>query len=180
MRGKPAWIALSLLVAGAAWAQQSASFDLGVHSINQGGTPLGASSPSSAGYRLSAAAIGDAAGAAGLSSASFSMNPGIVALVGPPGEVMQLMFTDAENLVWNPAKVAKFYNLYRDLVSNVMGLGYGNCEEQKITDETTEDSDIPPGGDGYFYLVTVENAIGEEGTKGNRSDTTNRAGNVCP
>ena len=43
---------------------------------------------------------------------------------------------------------------------------YGNCEQQEITGETTTDTDTPPGGDGYFYLVTAENRVDEEGTKG--------------
>jgi len=35
-------------------------------------------------------------------------------------------------------------------------------------------------GDGFFYLVTVVNRLGEEGGKGFRSDGTERLGTVCP
>ena len=35
-------------------------------------------------------------------------------------------------------------------------------------------------GEGYFYLVTAENRLDEEGTKGFSHDGPEREGTVCP
>ncbi len=61
------------------------------------------------------------------------------------------------------------------------GVADVTCEESGIHGETVDDTDTPATDDGYFYLVTVENRIGEEGTKGSDSDGNRRA-NVaaCP
>lgn len=97
-----------------------------------------------------------------------------------PGEVTGLVFTTPDTIVWNAHLAAGGYYLYRDLQSNLSGLGFGQCEQQSLTGHTTTDFDPIPAGDGFFYLVTVRNRLGEEGTKGSRSDGTERLGNVCP
>ncbi len=90
-----------------------------------------------------------------------------------------MAFTDAQTLVWNPERSVGTYNLYRDLLSGLAGLGYGGCEQQELTGETATDSDAVPAGDGFFYLVTAENLLAEEGTKGFLSNATER-GNPSP
>ena len=73
------------------------------------------------------------------------------------------------------------YNLYRDLVSNLSGLDYGECDQYELPDESATDTDPVSVGDGFFYLVTVENRLGEEGTKGRHSDGSERPNpNFCP
>jgi hypothetical protein len=64
-------------------------------------------------------------------------------------------------------------------MSNLSGLVYGNSHQQDIAGETTRDTTVPPGGDGYFYLVTAENRLGEEGSKGTDSGRMPR-GNSSP
>ena len=68
----------------------------------------------------------------------------------------------------------------RDLISNIPGLGFGACAQQDLTSPTTDDTDAVPSGDAYFYLVTAENRLAENGTKGFQSDTTEREGTLCP
>ena len=45
---------------------------------------------------------------------------------------------------------------------------------------TTTDGDTPSSSQGYFYLVTVENRLDEQGPKGIDSYGAPRQGNVCP
>ena len=90
-----------------------------------------------------------------------------------------MAFTDAQTLVWNPERSVGTYNLYRDLLSGLAGLGYGGCEQQELTGEMATDSGAVPAGDGFFYLVTAENLLAEEGTKGFLSNATER-GNPSP
>jgi hypothetical protein len=72
------------------------------------------------------------------------------------------------------------YNLYRDLMSNLVGLGFGDCQQQDLPTSTTTDDDALAVGDGFFYLVTAENKLAEEGTKGSQSNGSEREGNACP
>jgi hypothetical protein len=112
---------------------------------------------------------------------SYKIGGGFVAPYPPPGEVSGLVFSDNQTLVWDPEPSTGIYNLYRDLISSVTGLGYGSCEQQDLPNETAVDPGLPPGDDGYFYLVTVENLLAEEGTKGFATNTTERANPApCP
>jgi hypothetical protein len=109
------------------------------------------------------------------------MGGSFAACYPPPGEVPDLRFSDDETLEWQPEKSVGHYNLYRDLVSNLSGLGYGECDQYDLPDESTTDTDPVSVGDGFFYLVTVENRLGEEGTKGRDSDGSERPNpNFCP
>jgi hypothetical protein len=161
---------LAILVALAsvctAVAQQSPSYNLEEHVINGGGRPEDGEILTSASYRVTFDGVGEAVLETGMTSASFQLSAGFVATYPPPGEVLGLTFPDKQTLVWNPETSAGTYNLYRDLMSGLTGGGYGNCEQQNLLDVTTTDGEVPPGGDGYFYLVTVENRLSEEGTKG--------------
>jgi hypothetical protein len=167
-------VLLLLLLAGPALAQTSASYNLSEHVFNAGGHPEQGTVMASASYRVTLDSIGDGIGGPGLASASYRMDGGFPLRYPPPGEVLGLRFTDHQTLVWDPEKSVGSYNLYRDLFSSIAGLGYGNCEQQDLTGETTIDTDTPPSTDGYFYLVTAENRLAEEGTKGWDSVGTER------
>ena len=108
------------------------------------------------------------------------MDGSFVAGYPPPGEIAGLSFSDVETLVWSTERSAGVYNIYRDSMSSLSSLGYGICEQQGLLTATTTDTDAVPVGEGFFYLVTVENRLGEEGTKGLDSSDTLREGNVCP
>jgi len=179
---------LVLLAGGTCLAQQSPNFKLEEVVLNSGGTPSGAAEPTSASFRLTLASIGDAVAATGLGAASVELDAGFVAAYRPPGEVAPacggsgacLRFTDSQTLAWPAEPSAGVYSVYRDDTSD----GFGNCEEQNLNAPTTTTSAIPAGGERFFYLVTVTNRLAEEGTKGFRSDATERLGAVglppCP
>ena len=176
-----------LVLSSLALAQTSSNFTLEEYTFNAGGTPLQGIDLTSASYSITLASIGDSVVATGLSSGSFQADVGFDVAYPPPGEVAAtcgasgdpcLVFTDSETLTWPAEPSAGVYNLYRDDTSN----GFGDCEEQDITGTTTTDTATPTAA--FFYLVTVENRLAEEGTKGFQSIATERRGGVvlpvCP
>jgi hypothetical protein len=109
------------------------------------------------------------------------MDLGLVGVHRPPGEVQGLRFDDKWTLRWDAERSAGIYNLYRASLGTLSpGLSYGGCQQQNIALTTTTDSDPVPLSDGFFYLITVENRLTEEGTRGHDSDGLERTGSVCP
>jgi hypothetical protein len=163
-------------------AQQSTNFKLDEHVFNSGGSPVSGtgSSLSSTNFRVRLSSLGEGLIGPALSSASFRVDSGFTQGLLPPGETGGLIFTSQDTLEWSAHLSAGTYNLYRGLHSNLTGLGFGQCEQQGLTGTGATDADPVPVGDAFFYLVTVENRLGEEGTKGSRSDGTDRLGNICP
>lgn len=175
-------IALSMiLVTLPALAQESPSYKLTEHVLNAGGHPDSGTVMTSAGFRISLDAMGEGIVGNNLSGPSFRMDGGFGTAYPPPGEVSGLSFSDKQILNWNPERSVGVYNLYRDLMSNLSGLGYGECHEQDMVVATVTDADEPPGNDGYFYLVTAENRLGEESVKGSDSGGATRVNaSPCP
>ncbi len=184
---RPTIVLAGLVLTSAALAQTSTSFTLEEYTLNAGGTPSQGQVLSSSSFSITLASIGDTLVATGLSSSSFEADVGFDAAYPPPGEVAAtcgasgepcLVFTDSETLTWPAEPSAGVYNLYRDDTSN----GFGDCEEQDIAGTTTTDTATPTTA--FFYLVTVENRLAEEGTKGFQSNATERVGGtglpVCP
>ncbi len=183
---RPTMIFAGLVLTSVALAQTSTNFTLEEYTLNSGGTPSQGVDLTSASFSITLASIGDTAVATGLSSASFEADVGFDAAYPPPGEVAAacgagepcLVFTNSETLTWPVEPSAGVYNLDRDDTSD----GFGNCEEQDIAGTTTTDTATPTAA--FFYLVTVENRLAEEGTKGFQSNATERVGGtglpVCP
>jgi hypothetical protein len=169
-------------LSGPALAQSSAGYILEEHVFNAGGHPEAGTVLTSASYRMSLDALGDAVLGTGLGSASYHMDGGFGSAYPPPGEVTGLLLLDDdETLVWDPERSVGVYHLYRDLLSALSGLGYGQCEQYGIATETATDSDTPSASTGYFYLVTAENRLAEEGTKGwDSSDDERLNPSPCP
>ena len=172
--------AISCLTISWVPAQTSTSFQLEESTFNAGGRPDQNGIAVSASFRISLDSLGDPFALETMTSASFHAESGWLPAYPPPGEVSELVFSDKITLAWNPEPTAGAYNLYRDQVSNLSLLGFGNCEQQDIGSATTTDTDAISSGDGFFYLVAVENRLAEEGTKGNQSSGTERIGSVCP
>ena len=172
--------ALLLLLGGTALAQTSTSFQLEEYTLNAGGTPSQGTEVASASFRMTVASIGDSVTATGLSSASFQLDAGFGVAYPPPGEVGAmcggagacLEFTDVQTLIWPAERSAGAYNLYRDAIS----FGYGVCEQQDLGATTATDLSAPSTGNAFYYLVTVENRLAEEGTKGSQSNSAERLG----
>ncbi len=174
-------VALAILAGSmAARAQQSSSYVLSEHDLNEGGQPAGGVVPTSASFKLSLDAIGGALRVTEASSTSYRMNAGFVVAYRPPGEVLDLTWSGKTTLVWSPERSVGVYNVYRGTVSGLPG-GYGSCLASNLTSATATDADIPAPGECFFYLVTAENRIGEEGTKGYDTHGTERPNPApCP
>jgi hypothetical protein len=153
-------------------AQTSASYRLEEHVFNSGGT----GTLSSAGFRITLSSIGENAVAFRLTGASYDAGAGFVGRYAPPGEVVGLVFNDHETLSWVANRTADSYQVYRDGSAS----GYGSCLQSGVNSTSVIDSDDPPGGSGFFYLVTAGNRLGEKGTKGDDSASMARGGATCP
>jgi hypothetical protein len=168
-------------LAAPALAQQSANFKLTERVFNAGGHPNDGVVMESTNFKITLDALGGSVVQSGMNSTSYRMDACFTSAYAPPGEVTDLRFSAQQTLRWNVESSRGVYNLYRDLVSNLSGLGYGICEQPGLPDEMATDSDLPLAGDTYFYLITVENRLGEEGTKGFQGDgVTRRQGTTCP
>jgi hypothetical protein len=173
-------IVLVLLLACQVLAQESANYQLTEYAFNAGGVPTG-EVPSSARFQITLASTGQNTAEVALSSTSFTMAAGFGSSYPPPGEVSGVVFGDKQTLQWDTEGSVGVYNLYRALMSNLLGLGFGNCEQQDLSDETATDNDPVPTNDGFFYLVTAENLLSEEGTKGSTSAGLERSNaQPCP
>jgi len=170
----------TLLLTSSVLAQTSASFRLAEHVFNEGGHPEGGTIIVSSNFRVSLDSIGENVTGRLLSSASFNMDASLGASYPPPDEVSGVLFTDHQTLEWNPEKSVGVYNLYRGLVSGGITPGFGSCQPPELANTTATDAELPPLGDAFFYIVTAENHLDEEGTKGFQSDDTERHGASCP
>jgi hypothetical protein len=168
------------LAAPPALAQQSGSYRLESAVTNEGGRPLQGVVLSGSAFRISLDAIGDAVAASGFSSISFRVDGGLVAAYPPPGEVQNQKWTNASTMTWDPEKSIGVYEVYRGLISGLPG-GFGACFQSALPGTTAADGTTPPIGDGWFYLVTAKNGLGEEGTKGYQTGGAERSNSLpCP
>lgn len=172
---------LALASSGAAIAQTSANYKLTEYTLNNGGDPSNGGFALSASFKIRLDAVGDAVTATGLTSASNHMDGGFVGDYPPPGEVKGDLFTSKTTLTWNPEKSVGTYDVYRALLSSLSGLGYGACLQNGLTNESATDATVPSAGQGYFYLLTARNRLGEIGTKGFATSGLERANlSPCP
>jgi hypothetical protein len=146
----------TLLLAFPVLAQQSASYKLTESVFNEGGHPDDSTVLTSASFRITLDAIGDGLSGVSLSSGSFRVDGGFVGSYPPPGEVQGLFFFDKDWMWWDLERSAGDYNVYRDDL----------CLWPGISAPPAPDPDIPSPGSHHSYLVTVENLLDEEGTKG--------------
>ncbi len=171
----PVWVTAFLFVGGAAVAQTSSSYNLEEHSLNSGGNPANGATPSSTSFQLSVDAIGTIS-ARGLSSTSFMLDAGFVGAYPPPLEVTNLIFTGVNDFEWDPFPGIGTYNVYRGVIGG-FDPSYGACSQTGLTTNSASDGD-PISNPGFFYLVTTENRMAEEGTKGSNS-LGERTGTFC-
>jgi len=166
---------------GSAAAQTSASYKLEEHVLNMGGRPSDGMVATSASFRVSLDSLGESLSQTGLTSASFSMDGGLLPAYAPPGEALNLAFLDHDTLDWDAHPSADVYHLYRDALSTLSASYAGTCEQTGLPSSTTTDAGVPVAGDTWFYLVTMENRLGEEGTRGVDGSGIERVDTgVCP
>lgn len=176
-----ALIVLSIVgLASSAIAQTSASYKLTEQVINAGGHPAGGAIQSSASYHIKLDAIGEAVVQTGGGSASYHLDASFTSAYPPAGEVRNLRWQNRTTLRWDAEKSIGKYELYRDLTSTLPG-NYGTCLQSALSASTATDASTPGARKAYFYLVTARNRLNEEGTKGNRSNGSQRPNPLpCP
>jgi S-formylglutathione hydrolase FrmB len=103
------------------------------------------------------------------------------ALAGTPGEIGTVSVgAGPPSLIdWENQPTADRYDLARGLLSS-LGVGWGSCLAEDLTESRYEDAAIPPAGDGFFYLVRGEDlACGGTGPWGDSSGSTPREPAGC-
>jgi hypothetical protein len=173
--------AAALALARPALAQTSASHKLTEWVLNTGGDPRDGTFASSSHYHVTLGSIGEPAVGAALSSPSHHADAGFLDAYPPPAEVTGFgIAADKSTWTWSPEKSVGSYDLYRDFIGTLPG-GYGACLGSSITDDAWQDTATPPFGQGWFYLVTARNRLGEIGTKGYDSSGAERSNaSPCP
>jgi hypothetical protein len=163
------------------FAQSSASFRLTEHVFNAGGRPAQAVVSSSESYRLSLDSIGEPIAGQALDGASYRLDGGVASAYPPPGEVGGLdILADSQTLSWFREPASTAYNVYTSPLSTLPG-GYGACAIARVAGTSWVDPALPAPGNGVFYLVTGENRLREEGTKGYASSGSERSNpSPCP
>jgi len=161
-------------------AQTSSSYRISDHTVNAGGLPSGGTTASSSSFQITLSSIGDGFVRPELTSASYQMDSSFTSCYPPPGEATGLLFTDGTTLTWDTESSAGVYNLYRADLTSLSGGGSGDCLQPGLPEATTTDSEPPGSGAAFFYLVTAENRLGEEGSRGSDSGGMNRGGSACP
>ena len=164
---------LAAALCGPAAAQTSTSFKLTESVLNAGGNPLDGARPVSAGFRISFDALGDTVAGIALTSASYRADGSFVVRYRPAGEVHGLRFTGVTGLAWDDEPSTGTYNVYRNTLASLPG-DMGGCHQSALAGPSFVETETPPSGTGWFYLVTAENLLRQEGTKGRSSDGTER------
>jgi hypothetical protein len=177
---RPALI-LALAAVSAVAAQQSPSFKITDSVLAAGGVPSGGAHPSSHDFRITLATIGDELSSRTAVSASFRSDGGFASGYPPPGEVDGLAFITPSALVWNGERSGSVFDVYRGTLAKLGAGDAGSCIAGGLPSASASDPAVPLAGRGFSYLVAVRNRLGEEGTKGRRSDGRERPNSApCP
>jgi hypothetical protein len=101
-----------------------------------------------------------------------------------PGEVPLLDLPAATALSWSPPADPGGTALRYDLLRSGVKSDFVNvalCVETDTTQTAATDAAVPAAGQGFFYLVRAQNGCPDgQGTLGNHSDGSERAGRTCP
>ena len=147
-------------------AQVSPSFHQEEHALNSGGHPGQGVHLTSPAFRMTLGAVGDAVPSPAGTSAPFVLTSGLTALFPPPGEVQNLRFSSDATILWDAGRTAGVYNLYQGPIGPSFDPAYGSCRSGGLPTTVASVPEVPPIGAGFFFLVTEENRLEEEGTKG--------------
>ena len=171
-------LVLSVPAVTSVMAQSSASYRLEESVFNAGGHPAQGMTMGSASYRISMNSIGEGVVAVNLAGASYSVDSGFTPAYRPPGIIENLRFVSVDTMEWTPYPGASGYNLYRNKLIYLDQ--YGPCFQHGLTSPTATDPEPPTKNVGWYYLVTAENRLDEEGGKGSDSSGDPRSGAWCP
>lgn len=93
----------------------------------------------------------------------------------------RLDVTSGSIVVGNGVSFSK-YHVYRGSLAD-LGTSYGNCRDDldgSLSDTSLFDTELPASGEGFFYIITAENASGGECTLGYGQCSERTNGNQCP
>jgi len=150
--------------------------------FNAAGHPRDGVNPASACCVITRGAIGGFLVADRLSSASYTLDSGIVGLLPPPGQVRNLRFTGETTLAWDPDRSVGTYALYRGEIAALPG-SYGSCLQGELTAPEATAGGTPAAGGVFLYLVSASNRIAEEGgigVDGAGNPRPSPGSNTCP
>lgn len=105
---------------------------------------------------------------------------------GAPGETggLRLEGGTSWTVSWDGDPRAKVHDVSRGLISGLPSGDYGSCFADDLAATSVEDADVPPPGDGYFYLVRGANpGCGGNGPWGSSSGGSPRVpagAGACP
>ncbi|MEJ2368989.1 MAG: hypothetical protein P8Z49_11750 [Acidobacteriota bacterium] len=178
--GVCAWVCcLAVFISLDFCAQTSPNYSNEEHVLNCGATP--APTLSSSNYQVTLSSIGDGLSTATMSSSSYEISGGFDAVFPPPGEVENVHFTSKTDMAWNPEPSVGTYNVYKASLADLQGGSSGTCFASGLASPTASDTATPSAGQCFYYLVTAENRLNEEGTLGSQSGGTPRpAASSCP
>jgi len=186
MRTRMSWILVTLttlVVSVPARAQSSASHQVEGATLNAGGRPSGGMIAQSPSHRITLDVVGADLPGVDASSAGFRLTGGFGGTYAPPSEVQAAAFTGGgptPALTWAPMPAAGVYDVYRGATGTLPG-AFGSCLAANVTTTSYTDFAAPASRAGFFYLVTGENRLGEEGTKGSQSNGPPRTSSpACP
>ncbi len=100
--------------------------------------------------------------------------------IAPVGRVR---FTTDTLLEWDAVAGAALYHLYGGDIATLGPTSFGTCQDAldpNLTDTSATILDVPPPGKGDFYLVSAENASGEESILGYGSSSERPNASPCP
>ncbi len=107
-----------------------------------------------------------------LGFAILALVPSVPSLA-QPAEVTGVAMGDAATLEWNVVAGADDYNVYRGLLSWLASGDPARCHGDEVAGTSFPTPAAPPVGQGFYYLVTAENGLGE-GTPGQDSGAAER------
>ncbi len=166
---------------GVVFAQSGPSYRVEEFALNAGGHPNAGFNPASVSFEISQDAIGIAAFAPLLESNSYAMDLGFARSYPPPLEVLGLAaLGDKSTFVWTPERSVGSYRVYRGDLDR-LPFDYGTCRVADVPVASAPLNEVPDVGEAFFFLVTAENRLHEEGIAGYDSSGDPRNGPVpCP
>jgi hypothetical protein len=162
-------------------AQTSPSYRVDEWTVHAGGHPLGGFGLASTSYRMSLDAVGEIPIAPLLHSTGYSIDVGFARSYPPPLEVREVVaLGDKATFAWAPDRSVGSYRVYRGLLRELPG-SYGACRIADISADHVMLEETPNVGQTFFYLVTAQNTLLEEGPTGYDSAGASRVvSGPCP
>jgi len=101
-----------------------------------------------------------------------------------PGEVVNVRWESDFRMVWDIEPSAVEYHIYRDALSSLSYASSGACRDDldvNRMDTQLDDFETPANtGDGFVYLVSAEDSLGEEGNLGFATSAERSNYGPCP